>query len=139
MTQLPNLEAKLVALKCPTCEDYLGDKEDGWAAGCKDCQGTGLRFPTLVRVCEWGHNINLIGTCECGKGTDESPGYLPDVTEGKLLEILLTLGTEIELEIQVGSYRVGVWGLTKHDVRTHVFFGETLLEALAEAVLAKCN
>ena len=92
------------------------------------CQGTGLRWPPLSRVPE----LEVTAGGNIAGSVDVQVGRVPDVSEGKLLDIYLRKHGEIHL---VWDEQVGVYSIDPGDQILN-FVGKTIMETLAAALLA---
>ena len=77
-------------VKCPWCQHRKVERPP--LSDCPNCQGTGLRWPTLSRECPgtsyppYPNDVHHHqGTCLCGG----PGGRIPDVTLEKVLELIL--------------------------------------------------
>jgi len=139
---------QVAGLKCPF-PGLPAQEHKNAGFECPTCQGTGLRFPSLSRECQIIHTVFEDGGANSSsRWTNGScaevgcTGRIPDVTEGKLLEILRKEGAWQICLTEVGKAKglVIECMLSVYPNQPGGNYvsseGPTLLEALAAALVA---
>lgn len=139
MTTKTDVVRQVAEMKCPNCSGYgyfQGSPADDPATksrgpkGCLDCQGTGLKYPTLSRECRTPD-----GVLDClNFSLDHVHGRIPDVSLEKVLELLVRVD-------HAACWEVGYAGVSKRywigrQPRGVHETADTMLEAACRALLA---
>ena len=136
-----DLETQVAEAKCPECENGVGlGYRPLLDSPCDNCQGSGLRWPTLSRECQaityvregqMLDDLEKDWVCPGGCSFCHGSGRIPDVTLEKVLEIFADMG--VAFHFTYGAEGRGIWLESREGVKTH--WAETWTLATCAALL----
>ena len=127
MTTQTDLVSQVAEAKCPNIYPWTNTGEDIHQTGCADCQGTGLRWPTLSRSLVWVVAKLAVDTSEFKR--------VPDCSLEKVLDIFFDLHLQPRFcRMNDGTIRIDLYG----DVDGNIVDSAQYRKYEATAELAAC-